>query len=57
MSKYKFKLNFLIIKNILLISYIGDNMTKAEIYSKILDISEKSYYRWKEERKIFRGNC
>lgn len=49
MSKYKFKLNFLIIKNILLISYIGENMTKAEIYSKILDISEKSYYRWKSK--------
>lgn len=24
-------------------------MTKAEIYSKILDVSEKSYYRWKSK--------
>ncbi len=24
-------------------------MTKAEIYSKILEVSEKSYYRWKSK--------
>ncbi|WP_152059383.1 hypothetical protein, partial [Aliarcobacter butzleri] len=24
-------------------------MTRAEIYSKILEVSEKSYYRWKSK--------
>lgn len=50
MRIYKIKLNFLIIKNkYFIFSYIGQKMTKAEIYSKILEVSEKSYYRWKSK--------
>ena len=28
-------------------------MTKAQIYSKLLNVSEKSYYRWKAKDHSF----